>query len=373
MPDHTPIGTDTLVIDMVAAVRHGTARPGRCGAGEGRRDRAGDHPRTGRTRHLRRDHAGAVGRLGARPGDLCAAAGGDRRRRRLGVHHGQRAQLADLHHLRPVRHGRAEGSLAAPTGDRRGGGLVRADRAAGGIGCVEPEDARGEEGRPLHHQRRQAVHHLGAASRAARCCSPSPIRRPGARASRASWWTRRRRDTRWRGAEEKLGQKASETCALAFQDMEVPEDQRIGAEGEGYKIALSTLESGRIGIAAQSVGMARAALDYAVAVRQGAAGVRRADHRLPGGGVPAGGGQDQAGGGAADDAVRRAAEGGGRAGAGGGVHGKAVRRPRRRRRCAPRQSRRWAAMGTWRTIRWSGSIATSGCARSMRARRTCRS
>jgi alkylation response protein AidB-like acyl-CoA dehydrogenase len=64
--------------------------------------------------------------------------------------------------------------------------------------------------------------------------------------------------------EEKLGQKASDTCALAFTDMELPEDQRIGAEGEGYKIALSTLESGRIGIAAQSVGMARAALDYAV-------------------------------------------------------------------------------------------------------------
>ena len=65
--------------------------------------------------------------------------------------------------------------------------------------------------------------------------------------------------------EEKLGQKASETCALLFENMEVPEDQRIGAEGEGYRIALSTLESGRIGIAAQSVGMARAALDYAVA------------------------------------------------------------------------------------------------------------
>ena len=64
--------------------------------------------------------------------------------------------------------------------------------------------------------------------------------------------------------EEKLGQKASETCALLFEGMEVPEDQRIGAEGEGYKIALSTLESGRIGIAAQAVGLARAALDYAV-------------------------------------------------------------------------------------------------------------
>jgi butyryl-CoA dehydrogenase len=64
--------------------------------------------------------------------------------------------------------------------------------------------------------------------------------------------------------EEKLGQKASDTCALSFDDMEVPADQRIGAEGAGYRIALSTLESGRIGIAAQSVGMARAALDYAV-------------------------------------------------------------------------------------------------------------
>jgi alkylation response protein AidB-like acyl-CoA dehydrogenase len=64
--------------------------------------------------------------------------------------------------------------------------------------------------------------------------------------------------------EDKLGQKASDSCQLAFTDMEVGADQRIGAEGEGYRIALSTLESGRIGIAAQSVGMARAALDYAI-------------------------------------------------------------------------------------------------------------
>jgi alkylation response protein AidB-like acyl-CoA dehydrogenase len=65
--------------------------------------------------------------------------------------------------------------------------------------------------------------------------------------------------------EDKLGQAASDTCALVFEDLEVSEDQRIGAEGQGYRIALSTLESGRIGIAAQSVGMARAALDYAIA------------------------------------------------------------------------------------------------------------
>ena len=65
--------------------------------------------------------------------------------------------------------------------------------------------------------------------------------------------------------EHKLGQKASDSCALSFDDMQVGEDQRIGEEGQGLRIALSTLESGRIGIAAQSVGMARAALEYAVA------------------------------------------------------------------------------------------------------------
>ncbi len=65
--------------------------------------------------------------------------------------------------------------------------------------------------------------------------------------------------------EHKLGQKASDSCALSFDDLQVNDDQRIGAEGEGLKIALSTLESGRIGIAAQSIGMARAALDYAIA------------------------------------------------------------------------------------------------------------
>ncbi|HUA78182.1 MAG TPA: acyl-CoA dehydrogenase family protein [Acetobacteraceae bacterium] len=64
--------------------------------------------------------------------------------------------------------------------------------------------------------------------------------------------------------EEKLGQKASDTCQLVFEGMEVEEDQRIGAEGEGYRIALSTLEAGRIAVAAQSVGMARAALDCAI-------------------------------------------------------------------------------------------------------------
>lgn len=64
--------------------------------------------------------------------------------------------------------------------------------------------------------------------------------------------------------EHKLGQRASDTCGLAFDGLELPAEALIGAEGEGYRIALSSLESGRIGIAAQSVGMADAALGHAI-------------------------------------------------------------------------------------------------------------
>ncbi len=65
--------------------------------------------------------------------------------------------------------------------------------------------------------------------------------------------------------EHKLGQHASDTCALVFDSVRVPAENLIGGEGEGYRIALSTLEPGRIGIGAQAVGIARAALDYAIA------------------------------------------------------------------------------------------------------------
>jgi alkylation response protein AidB-like acyl-CoA dehydrogenase len=64
--------------------------------------------------------------------------------------------------------------------------------------------------------------------------------------------------------EKKLGQKSSETCQIVFEDMEISTDLLLGAEGQGYKIALANLETGRIGIAAQSVGMARAAYEYAL-------------------------------------------------------------------------------------------------------------
>jgi butyryl-CoA dehydrogenase len=65
--------------------------------------------------------------------------------------------------------------------------------------------------------------------------------------------------------EKKMGQNASDTCAISLDDVVVPAEDRLGEEGEGYRIALANLEGGRIGIASQCVGLARAALTIAVA------------------------------------------------------------------------------------------------------------
>jgi alkylation response protein AidB-like acyl-CoA dehydrogenase len=64
--------------------------------------------------------------------------------------------------------------------------------------------------------------------------------------------------------EEKMGQRSSDTAQIVFENCRVPAENLIGEEGEGYKIALSALEGGRIGIAAQSIGMARAAFEAAL-------------------------------------------------------------------------------------------------------------
>ncbi|WP_430437257.1 acyl-CoA dehydrogenase family protein [Oceanibaculum nanhaiense] len=65
--------------------------------------------------------------------------------------------------------------------------------------------------------------------------------------------------------ERKLGQHASDTCQIVFEEMRLTPDLMLGEAGQGYRIALSNLEGGRIGIAAQSVGMARAAYEAALA------------------------------------------------------------------------------------------------------------
>lgn len=64
--------------------------------------------------------------------------------------------------------------------------------------------------------------------------------------------------------ENKMGGHTSITAELVFEDLEVPVENRLGEEGEGFKIAMSTLDGGRIGVAAQALGIAEGALDAAV-------------------------------------------------------------------------------------------------------------
>ena len=81
--------------------------------------------------------------------------------------------------------------------------------------------------------------------------------------------------------ENKMGLKASDTCVITLDGLEVPFENRLGEEGQGYKIALSNLEGGRIGIGAQAVGIARAALEAAIdyARQREAFGVPISEHQ----------------------------------------------------------------------------------------------
>ena len=68
--------------------------------------------------------------------------------------------------------------------------------------------------------------------------------------------------------EDKLGHRSADTCQIALEGLEVPEENLLGAPGAGYRIALAYLENGRIGVAAQSVGVARAAYEAALRYAQ---------------------------------------------------------------------------------------------------------
>ena len=81
--------------------------------------------------------------------------------------------------------------------------------------------------------------------------------------------------------EHKLGHRSNETCQIALEDLEVPDTDLLGQPGEGLRIALSGLDSGRIGVAAQAVGVARAAFDAALAYarEREAFGAKLIDHQ----------------------------------------------------------------------------------------------
>ena len=105
--------------------------------------------------------------------------------------------------------------------------------------------------------------------------------------------------------ERKMGLTGSATATMRFDDVRVDASRRLGGEGDGLRIALAGLDSGRLGIAAVAVGLAQGALDSAVAYARERETFGKADHRPPGAGLRAGrhGGRDRLG--PRDDAPRR--------------------------------------------------------------------
>ena len=87
--------------------------------------------------------------------------------------------------------------------------------------------------------------------------------------------------------EDKLGIRASSTCELRFDNCRVPAANVLGEPGKGYKIAIETLNEGRIGIGAQMLGLAAGAWRHAARYAQGAQAVRQGARRVPGDAVSA--------------------------------------------------------------------------------------
>ena len=100
---------------------------------------------------------------------------------------------------------------------------------------------------------------------ASSCCSPTPIPRPAIAASRRFWSSATFPGFQVGKKEDKLGLRASSTCELILDNCRVPRENVLGEVGKGYKIAIETLNEGRIAIGAQMIGLARGALDHAVA------------------------------------------------------------------------------------------------------------
>jgi alkylation response protein AidB-like acyl-CoA dehydrogenase len=146
-------------------------------------------------------------------------------------------------------------------GDRR----LRADRAA--VGLRRHGDALPRGARPttaLRHQRQEELDHLRPGREVHRAVRDD---RPGRRgAGITAFLVDTDREGFHRGkTEPKLGIRASATCEIEFTDYVVPAEDVLGKEGEGFKIAMGVLDAGRIGIASQAVGIARAAYEATLA------------------------------------------------------------------------------------------------------------
>ncbi len=186
------------------------------------------------------------------------------------------------------RHRGAEAEIPATGGFGESDRRLFTDRADVRLGRRHHAQPGRAGWRPLHHQRAQILGHQRTGGRISGGLHHD---RPGEEAS--SGITAFLIDTNQPGfvrgkKEPKLGIRASATSEIVFEDYRVPVENRLGEEGEGFKIAMTVLDAGRIGIAAQALGIAEAAYEASVAYATRARGLRSEDRRVPGHGLQAG-------------------------------------------------------------------------------------
>ena len=187
----------------------------------------------------------------------------DRRARRRAEHarHQRAAPLGQRRRQAPLPAARSRQPRSAPTRCRRPARQRRlrlATRAA---------DAR----RRLGAHRPQALDHQRGTKPICSSSSPTRTPTPAIAASPRSSSSAAFAGFTVGKKEDKLGIRASSTCELILEDCRVPRANVLGEVGKGYKIAIETLNEGRIGIGAQMIGLAQGALDHAIEYTQGAA------------------------------------------------------------------------------------------------------
>ena len=162
--------------------------------------------------------------------------------------------------------GCAEEEVSASVGDRRDSRVVLFDRAAGGVGCWRPASTRHSRGtdRPyILNGTKTWVSNGSVADVFIVFAKTDPD--AGGKGISAFLVEPGFAGFRIGRHEEKMGQHSSPSVEIILNDCEVPAENRVGEEGQGLKIALSALDNGRIGIAAQAVGVAQGALEAATA------------------------------------------------------------------------------------------------------------
>ena len=155
------------------------------------------------------------------------------------------------------------------------------------------------DGDSLRPQRHASTGSPTPASPTSTWCSPRPIRRAGARGV-SCFLVERDHGLRIGKLERKMGMHGSPTGEVVLDDVRIPAANLIGEEGQGFSIAMHTLDRSRPSIAAQAVGIAQGALDYAVGYVKERKAFGQPDRRVPGSAVHAGrhGDEDRGGPGA---------------------------------------------------------------------------